>query len=127
MIYYYNLVKRDIMEIKEITADEFKKFNNKFNIHSTYQTPEYGFIMQKQGFESVFVGLIDNNNILAASLILIEKRKGFKYAYAPRGFLINYNDFKLLDVFTQKIKKFLSKKGVTAIKSVLLLLKILMT
>ena len=104
------------MEIKEITADEFKKFNKNFNMHSIYQTPEYGFIMQKQGFESEFVGLIDNNNILAATLILIEKRKGFKYAYAPRGFLIDYNNFNLLDIFTKKIKKYLSKKGVTAIK-----------
>ena len=87
------------MEIKEITADEFKKFNKNFNMHSIYQTPEYGFIMQKQGFESEFVGLVDNNNILAATLILIEKRKGFKYAYAPRGFLIDYNNFNLLDIF----------------------------
>ena len=35
----------------------------------------------------------------------------FKYALAPRGFLIDYNDEKLLTTFTKLIKKFLGKKG----------------
>lgn len=104
------------MEIRELTSEEFKKFNDSYNIRSIYQTPEYGFIMHKQGFESIFVGLVNNNNILAASLILIEKRKGFKYAYAPRGFLLDYNNFNLLSTFTDYIKRYLSKKGVVAIK-----------
>ncbi len=104
------------MEIRELTSEEFKKFNDSYNIRSIYQTPEYGFIMHKQGFESLFVGLVNNNNILAASLILIEKRKGFKYAYAPRGFLLDYNNFNLLSTFTDYIKRYLSKKGVVAIK-----------
>ena len=43
--------------------------------------------MKEQKFGIVFLGLVDeNNNILAASLILIQKLFGFKYAYAPRGF-----------------------------------------
>ncbi len=104
------------MEIREITSDEFNKFRNSFNVHSIYQTSEYGYTMHNQGFESIFIGLIDNNNILAASLILIEKRKGFKYAYAPRGFLIDYNNYNLLENFTTLLKKYLSKKGVVAIK-----------
>ena len=77
-------------------------------MHSIYQTSEYGYTMHNQGFESIFIGLIDNNNILAASLILIEKRKGFKYAYAPRGFLIDYNNYNLLENFTTLLKKYLS-------------------
>ena len=104
------------MKIKELTADEFKNFSNSFNMHSIYQTPEYGFVMHKQNFESSFIGLVDGSNILAASLILIEKKKGFKYAYAPRGFLIDYNNYYLLESFTNHLKKYLSKKGIVAIK-----------
>ena len=104
------------MEIKEITSDEFNSFRNSFNVYSIYQTSEYGYIMNNQKFESMFIGLVDNKNILAASLILIERRKGFKYAYAPRGFLIDYNNYNLLETFTTLIKKYLSKKGIVAIK-----------
>ena len=104
------------MEIREITSDEFNKFKNSFNVHSIYQSSEYGYIMNNQNFESIFIGLIDNNNILAASLLLIEKQKGFKYAYAPRGFLIDYNNYNLLETFTLLLKKYLSKKSVVAVK-----------
>lgn len=111
------------MEIKELTSDEFKNFTENYNLKSIYQTSEYGFVMQKQKFESIFLGLFDNNNIVGASLILIQKRKGFKYAYAPRGFLIDYNDYNLLDTWTKLLKKYLSKKGITAIKVSPLIIK----
>ena len=51
------------MEIKELTADQFKEFNKTYNMHSIYQTPEYGFIMNHQNFEIMFLGLLDNGNI----------------------------------------------------------------
>lgn len=104
------------MEIKELTTEEFKNFYQNYNCHSIYQTAEYGYIMHQQKFECVFLGLVNDNNILGASLFLIEKRKGFKYAYAPRGFLIDYNNFNLLSLFTQLIKRYMGKKGVVAIK-----------
>lgn len=105
------------MVIKEITNDEFKNFYKNFNIKSIYQTTEYGLVMNNQKFESIFVGLVDeNNHILGASLILIEKRRNFKYAYAPKGFLIDYQNFSLIDAFTNELKKFLGKKNIIAIK-----------
>lgn len=105
------------MYIKQLTNEEFIKFKNTFYYNSFYQTPEYGFVMNKENYESLLLGLLDDdNNILAASLVLIEKVKGFKYAYAPRGFLIDYNDLILLDLFTTKIKKYLEKLNIVAIK-----------
>lgn len=105
------------MEIKQLTNDEFIKFKNNFTIYSVYQTTEYSFVMNHQGFDSVIIGLVDKeNNILAASIILIQKIRGIKYAYAPRGFLIDYNDDKLLETFTLLLKKYLSKLGIVAIK-----------
>lgn len=105
------------MYIKELTADEFKNFTINFNMQSIYQTPEYGFVMNNQKFESSFLGLVDEkNNILGASIILIEKKNKFKYAYAPRGFLIDYNDEYLLTTFTNEIKKYLGKRNVIAVK-----------
>lgn len=104
------------MQIKELTNEEFKKFANKFNVKSIYQTVEYGFVMNHENYDTIFLGLADKNDIIAASLILIQKRDKFKYAYAPKGFLIDYNDTELLKIFTVQIKKYLGKLGVIAIK-----------
>ena len=105
------------MEIKEISNEEFNKFSDNFILNSMYQTTEYALVMNNQNYTTLLVGLFDDSNtIVAASLILIEKLGQFKYAYAPRGFLIDYTDMNLLTEFTTKIKKFLKKKGVMAVK-----------
>ena len=105
------------MKLKEITNDEFTKFASEFPTKSIFQTTGYAFTMNKQHFESVFLGLVDESGkINAASLILIAIVKGFKYAYAPRGFLIDYTNKKLLEDFTNQIKKFLSRNDIIAIK-----------
>jgi len=104
------------MEIKQLTNKEFSDFINNFKEKSIYQTPEYGFVMNHENFDTIFLGLVENNNILAASLILIQKFSSFKYAYAPKGFLIDYENKELLKEFTEKIKKYLSKLGIIAIK-----------
>ena len=104
------------MYIKELTNEEFKNFSSKYNQKSIYQTVEYAHVMNKQKFDSMYVGLIDDNHIVAASLLLIEKIRRFKYAYAPKGFLIDYLDHNLVSTFTIELKKFLGKKGVVAVK-----------
>ncbi len=105
------------MKLRELTNDEFLNFSKSYNIKSIYQTVEYALVMNKQKFDAMFIGLIDENNyIVAASLILIEKSGHFKYAYAPRGFLIDYCNHNLLKIFTEEIKRFLGKKNIIAIK-----------
>ncbi|MBQ4634274.1 MAG: peptidoglycan bridge formation glycyltransferase FemA/FemB family protein [Bacilli bacterium] len=105
------------MILKEITNEEFTKFALEFPTKSIFQTTGYAFTMNKQHFDSVFLGLVDDSNsIRAASLILIANIKGFKYAYAPRGFLIDYTNKELLKDFTFQIKKFLSRNDIIAIK-----------
>lgn len=98
------------MYIKELTSEEFNSFTDKFSNSSIYQTSEYGFIMNNENYNSIFVGLIDNNEIIGASLILIEQDQMFKYAYAPKGFLIDYNNKDLVETFTSLIKDYLGKK-----------------
>lgn len=105
------------MYIKELTSEEFEQFSNQFEPSSIYQSEEYAKVMEKQQFSSLLIGFVDDyNNIAAASLVLIEKRYGFSYAFAPRGFLINYSDYELVKSFTNHLKKYLGKKGIIAIK-----------
>lgn len=105
------------MEIVELKTEEFDKFANKYPVSSMYQTSEYGLVMENQSYEVLRLGLInDTADICAASLILIERLNKFKYAYAPRGFLLDYTDVNLVKEFTDKIKKYLRGINVMAIK-----------
>ncbi len=105
------------MKIKELTNEEFITFSEQFPKSSPYQTAEYAMTMTKQQYDSFYLGMInDNNNIVAASLIIVEMLGKFQYAYAPRGFLIDYNDSDLLKKFTKLVKKYLSKRNIIAIK-----------
>ena len=105
------------MYIKELNNAEFNLFTDSYPQFSIYQTSEYGFIMNTQNYTSLFLGLIDDyERIVAASLILIEKEGIFKYAYAPKGFLIDYSNKELVEQFTTLIKEYLGKKKIMAIK-----------
>lgn len=105
------------MILKELSNQEFKSFTNTFDSYSLYQTLEYACIMNEQNFDSIFIGLIDEKEkIYAATLLLLEKRGNMKYAYAPRGFLIDYQNEPLLECFTRELKKYLNKKNVMAVK-----------
>ena len=105
------------MYIKELSTDEFNKFTDSFPNSSIFQTTEYGIVMDNEGFEPLYIGFIDDNeSITAASLLLTEDRKGLKYAYAPNGFLIDYNNLDLVTNFTRELKKYLKKKKIVAIR-----------
>ncbi|MDD2181134.1 MAG: peptidoglycan bridge formation glycyltransferase FemA/FemB family protein [Bacilli bacterium] len=105
------------MNLRQLTIEEFNAFAQNYTEYSVYQTSEYGLVMENQGFNILIVGLVDfNNNILAASVLLVEKYLAFKYAYAPRGFLIDYHNVDLLKTFTTKLKKYLAKLDIVAIK-----------
>lgn len=104
------------MKFRELSIEEFNSFSDNYKYKSIYQTSEYGLLMEKIGFKFSFVGLVENNEIIAATLVLIKTESGFNYAYAPRGFLLDYDNPELLKIFTKCIKVYLRKKKVMAIK-----------
>ncbi|MFA5602557.1 MAG: peptidoglycan bridge formation glycyltransferase FemA/FemB family protein [Bacilli bacterium] len=106
------------MKIIELTKKEFDNYAIIHPNRSFYQTSSYGDLISKHGFKAVYIGLIDDNQtIKAASLILYRKIFfHYKFAYAPRGFLIDFNDYKLLKTFTKKLKKFLRFKSFVFLK-----------
>lgn len=115
------------MQLIELTNNQFENFTKSYYLKSIYQTIEYGNIMNNQKYSPLLLGLIDNDKIIAASLILISKENGFKYAYAPKGFLIDYENYNLLNTFTNEIKRYLSKKQIMGIKINPLIIKSITT
>ena len=104
------------MSIKELTNEEFNLFSKNYPLSSVYQTKEYGLTMNKEGYSTMLLGLVDDDKILAATLILVENINKFKYAYAPRGYLIDYSNFELLKTFSMLLKKYLGKLNIIGIK-----------
>ena len=101
------------MKLVNLSKEEFKKFADSHPQITFHQTEEWANLKKVNGWDSYYVGLKDNEKIVAGALLLsksvpIIKKKMF---YSPRGFLIDYNNFDLLKEFTLEIKKFVKEKG----------------
>lgn len=106
------------MKIVKLSPEQFDNFSSNHPLRTYYQTSNYGNLMNLDGFEPHYYGFINDQNILiGASLILIQKLfLGYKYAYAPRGYLIDYDNKDLIIDVTNKIKKFLAKNNIIFLK-----------
>lgn len=113
-----------MLKIKEIDGNTFNEYISAKEVETPYQTDEYGKTMKAEGYEVHYVAMIDDKNeIEGATLILVETKDSIKYAYAPRGFVLNYNNIELLANFTKLIKEYLSNIGIIAVKLNPLLLR----
>lgn len=106
------------MKLKQLSIFEFDKFALNHPLNSYHQTSSYAFFQSEQGKDYDLIGLInEKNEIIAASLIIIKKINiFFTYGYAPKGFLMNYYDEKIIKEFTTKLKKHYYKRNVAFIK-----------
>ena len=75
------------------------------------QSVEYAKLEKARGYKEVFLALVDDNNsVHAATLILEKKLNGkYKYGYIPNGYLINFFNYSLLEIFTNELKQYLKK------------------
>ena len=98
------------MRIIELSELQFKNYSNVHSERNYFQTIEYAKMQFINHYKPLYLGLIDDNdNVLAATLILEQEIKGNKMGYAPGGFLIDYKDLNLLETFTNELKKYLEK------------------
>lgn len=105
------------MKFVTLTEKEFLDFSKKNNLTSFFQTPYWGEIKKSNGWKSHFVGLKNGKKIVAATLLLSKEIKFFKKMfYAPRGFLLDYSDFSILEEFTTKIKEYLKENDALFLK-----------
>lgn len=106
------------MKIVKLSPEQFDNFSNSHPLHTYFQTSSYGNLMRSDGFEPFYYGFInDQNTLIGASLVLVQKLfLGYKYAYAPRGYLIDYDNKDLIIDVTNKMKKFLAKNSIIFLK-----------
>ena len=106
------------MKLKKLNIFEFDDYALNHPLGSYHQSSSYALFMSERGFDYDLIALVDNNNnILAAALILIKKINIFcKYGYAPKGFLMDYYNPTIIKEFTELLKKYYYKKNVAFIK-----------
>lgn len=98
--------------LEELTKEEFNEYASKHPLNMFFQSSYWGELKSITGWKHFMVGIKNDRKIKAATLILGKKIPIFnRYIYyAPRGFLIDYNNTELLKKFTLEVKKYLKKK-----------------
>ena len=103
------------MKIVNLSSAAYKEYANAHARRNFGQTIEYANLKFNNNKRKLFLGLVDDDeNIYGATLILIHSVSPYvTEAIAPNGFLIDYADYELVRVFTEELKKYLSKERVT--------------
>lgn len=99
------------MNIRKIDVETFDKFSSDYPYTNFQQTSNWAKLKAKVGWTSLYLGLFDNEQLIAAGLFLGRKLPIFnKYLYyCPHGLQIDYADSVLLKealpLFINKLKE----------------------
>lgn len=106
------------MNLTELDKQEFELFSENNQQALFFQTPYWIEIKEKNNWSGKIVGFKESGKIIAATVLLFKKVPviNAKLAYAPRGFLLDYSDFDLLEEFTKEIKKYLKAQNAFCLK-----------
>ena len=106
------------MQIIELNELQFMNYSNIHSKKNYKQSIEYANLEEKNGYNKLFLGLIDDNqNVIGATLLLEKKLSGkYKYGFCPNGFLIDFFNSSLINIFTVELKKYLKQYNFIYIK-----------
>ena len=95
-------------ELNEKEFQEFVDINDNKHFMQTSYMNEYYKLKEK---ETHLICVKENDNIVAAALIYLEsKYKGYKKYAIYKGYVMDYNNTKLLNYITQSTKEYLKSK-----------------
>ena len=99
------------MEFVELTEKEYRTFWENHPLKTFLSAPEISKLRKKSGWDTYFVGLKDKKKIIAATMLFSIKRHFNKYEfYSPRGYLLDFKDKKLVELFTNELKKYVKER-----------------
>ena len=101
------------MKLIKLNKKDFKNFADKHPQITFHQTEEWANLKKVNNWQAHYIGLENNNDEIVAGAMILSKTLPIikkKMFYSPRGFLIDYNDKKLLETFTNELKKYIKKE-----------------
>lgn len=101
-----------IENIKKEKYENFVKNHPKSHFLQSYAWGQ--FAKKEKNLIPHYVGLENEKKELLAAALLLEKKLplGYRYFYAPRGYIIDFNNYDLLSEFTNHLVNY-AKKGKT--------------
>ncbi len=101
--------------ISNLSASEFDAYAKTHPLNSYFQNSSWA--KTKANWQALYVAVKDQQQIVAAAMILLRRLPlGQKFAYMPRGPLLDFNDENLLSFFFTNLKKHLRKQKVLLCK-----------
>lgn len=101
------------MKIITLKKEDFDSFSSNHKYNSYYQSSDYAnFAESNDQYNVHYLGFVDDDNKLIGAALMLYKNLfwGYKYAYAPRGLLINYENDEIVKKVTVELKKLLKKQ-----------------
>lgn len=103
-----------ITDINESEYEEFVVNHKKAHFMQSYY---FGEIMNYKNFKPYYVGLKENGKLVATAMLLKKQlSKKYCYFYSPRGYILDYTNYKLIHFFTENIKEFAKKNNALFVK-----------
>ena len=109
-----------MLELNTIDKEKFDSFvrNHKTKSHFLQSVSWGEFAKVKKNLTPYYLGLTNEKGEILGATLLLEKKLplNFCYFYAPRGFVIDYNNKHLTQSMTEKIIEFAKKKKAIFVK-----------
>ena len=99
--------------IKEISENEYKAFFKACPYNHFLQSYEWGPVAAERKQTPYYLGLVSEDGTIKAACLALKKNVPLikkSYFYSPRGVLIDYSNFDLIDEFTVELKNYLKKQ-----------------
>ncbi len=106
------------MRIITLSKEEFDQYALNHKYGSYCQSSNYANLkIETEDYEVHYLGFKDNGTLVGASMLIYKEILwGYKYAYAPRGLLIDYSDLTLCRQLADALRKLLKKQKFIFIK-----------
>ena len=99
------------MVFEEIKEKEFEKFARNYEYKCYLQSANVAELRKRSGWDAYFLGVKENNKLVAATLLIAKKRYFKKEFYAIRGPLVDFRNKELFTFMMDSLKEFVKNHG----------------
>lgn len=99
------------MEFVTLSEQEYDGYAKKHSCANFLNSIYSGRKFEKKQWKTEYLGLKEQEQIVAATLLVSTPLRKYRYFYAPRGFLMEFHDQALIKVFTDHLQAHMKKQN----------------